>query len=245
MAMVAMFNSKQPLYDQLVDLLKEKIETELEPNTKLESERELSNRYGLSRTTVRLALQELEKMGYIYRRHGKGTYVSDLSKKAKNITSAYSFTEQMKALGKQPKTVILEFETIEANKYFASKLQVSIGEPLYKMKRLRLADDEPMMLERTYLPVKKFWNLSQKLLETKPLYDLFSQDFQQVVHIAEEEFYASIVRNKDMSYLEIAEGSAVLNLVRTTYNINNEVIEYTLSVARADQFHYQVRHIRN
>lgn len=65
--MVAMFNSKQPLYDQLVDLLKEKIETELEPNTKLESERELSNRYGLSRTTVRLALQELEKMGYIYR----------------------------------------------------------------------------------------------------------------------------------------------------------------------------------
>lgn len=245
MAMVAMFNSKQPLYDQLVDLLKEKIEAELEPNTKLESERELSNRYGLSRTTVRLALQELEKMGYIYRRHGKGTYVSDLSKKAKNITSAYSFTEQMKALGKQPKTVILEFETIEANKYFASKLQVSIGEPLYKMKRLRLADDEPMMLERTYLPVKKFWNLSQKLLETKPLYDLFSQDFQQVVHIAEEEFYASIVRNKDMSYLEIAEGSAVLNLVRTTYNINNEVIEYTLSVARADQFHYQVRHIRN
>lgn len=245
MAMVAMFNSKQPLYDQLVDLLKEKIETELEPNTKLESERELSNRYGLSRTTVRLALQELEKMGYIYRRHGKGTYVSDLSKKAKNITSAYSFTEQMKALGKQPKTVILEFETIEANKYFASKLQVSLGEPLYKMKRLRLADDEPMMLERTYLPVKKFWHLSQKLLETKPLYDLFSQDFQQVVHIAEEEFYASIVRNKDMSYLEIAEGSAVLNLVRTTYNINNEVIEYTLSVARADQFHYQVRHIRN
>lgn len=245
MAMVAMFNSKQPLYDQLVDLLKEKIETELEPNTKLESERELSNRYGLSRTTVRLALQELEKMGYIYRRHGKGTYVSDLSKKAKNITSAYSFTEQMKALGKQPKTFILEFETIEANKYFASKLQVSIGEPLYKMKRLRLADDEPMMLERTYLPVKKFWHLTQKLLETKPLYDLFSQDFQQVVHIAEEEFYASIVRNKDMSYLEIAEGSAVLNLVRTTYNINNEVIEYTLSVARADQFHYQVRHIRN
>ena len=56
------------------------------------------------------------------------------------------------------------------------------------MKRLRLADDEPMMLERTYLPVKKFWNLTQALLETKPLYDLFSQDYQQVVHIADEEF---------------------------------------------------------
>lgn len=243
--MVSISNGKQPLYDQLVDLLKEKIETELAPNTKLESERELSNRYGLSRTTVRLALQELEKMGYIYRRHGKGTYVSDLSKSAKNIKSAYSFTEQTKALGKTPKTVILEFETIEANKYFANKLQVSLGDPLYKMKRLRLADDEPMMLERTYLPVKKFWHLTQSLLESKPLYDLFSQDYQQLVHIADEEFYASIVRNKDTSYLNIEEGSAVLNLVRTTYNINNEVIEYTLSVARSDQFHYQIRHIRN
>ena len=228
------------MYDQLVDLLKEKIETELEPNTKIESERELSNRYGLSRTTVRLALQELEKMGYIYRIHGKGTYVSDLSKVARNITSAYSFTEQTKASGKIPKTIILEFGIVEANKYFANKLQVSIGELLYKMKRLRLADDEPMMLERTYLPVKKFWNLNKELLEIKPLYDLFAQDYNQTIHIADEEFYASIVRNKDMQYLAIEKNAAVLNITRTTYNIQNEVIEYTLSVARADQFRYKI-----
>ncbi|WP_248622331.1 GntR family transcriptional regulator [Enterococcus cecorum] len=233
-------NIKQPLYDQLVDLLKEKIETELEPNTKLESERELSNRYGLSRTTVRLALQELEKMGYIYRIRGKGTYVSDLSKVGRNITSAYSFTEQTKASGKIPKTIILEFEIVEANKYFANKLQVSLGEPLYKIKRLRLANDEPMMLERTYLPVKKFWNLTIDLLETKPLYDLFAQDYDQTIHIADEEFYASIVRNKDMQYLAIEKNAAVLNITRTTYNIQNEVIEYTLSVARADQFRYKI-----
>lgn len=233
-------NIKQPLYDQLVGLLKEKIETELESNTKLESERELSNLYGLSRTTVRLALQELEKMGYIYRIRGKGTYVSDLSKVGRNITSAYSFTEQTKASGKLPKTIILEFEIVEANKYFAKKLQVSLGEPLYKIKRLRLANDEPMMLERTYLPVKKFWNLTKELLETKPLYDLFAQDYNQTIHIADEEFYASIVRNKDMQYLAIEKNAAVLNITRTTYNIQNEVIEYTLSVARADQFRYKI-----
>lgn len=235
-----MLNIKQPLYDQLVDLLKEKIETELEPNTKLESERELSNRYGLSRTTVRLALQELEKIGYIYRIRGKGTYVSDLSKVGRNITSAYSFTEQTKASGKIPKTIILEFEIVEANKYFANKLQVSLGDPLYKIKRLRLANDEPMMLERTYLSVKKFWNLTKELLETKPLYDLFAQDYNQTIHIADEEFYASIVRNKDMQYLAIEKNAAVLNITRTTYNIQNEVIEYTLSVARADQFRYKI-----
>ena len=59
--------NRQPLYDQLLNLLIEKIENEMEADTMLPSERELSKRYGLSRTTVRLALQELEKLGYIYR----------------------------------------------------------------------------------------------------------------------------------------------------------------------------------
>ncbi len=70
--------NRQPLYDQLLNLLIEKIENEMEADTMLPSERELSKRYGLSRTTVRLALQELEKLGYIYRQHGKGTFVSDI-----------------------------------------------------------------------------------------------------------------------------------------------------------------------
>lgn len=63
--------NKQPLYDQIVDLIKEKIETEYLPNSKLESERKLTERYGVSRTTVRMALLELEKLGYIYRKQGQ------------------------------------------------------------------------------------------------------------------------------------------------------------------------------
>ena len=65
------------LYHQLVDLLQERIETCMIPHDKLPSERELTAQYGVSRTTVRLALQELENRGSIYRRHGKGTFVSD------------------------------------------------------------------------------------------------------------------------------------------------------------------------
>ena len=78
--------NRQPLYDQLLNLLIEKIENEMEADTMLPSERELSKRYGLSRTTVRLALQELEKLGYIYRQHGKGTFVSDIRKQATNLS---------------------------------------------------------------------------------------------------------------------------------------------------------------
>lgn len=235
---------KQPLYNQLVDLLKEKIEMELEANDMLPSERELTNRYGLSRTTVRLALQELEKQGYIYRQHGKGTFVSDLRKQVTNLSGTYSFTEQMRTLGKTPETKILEFEMIEANKYLAEQLAVSLGEKLIKLKRLRSADGQPMMLERSYLPAKKFLSLSQKMLEEKPLYDLFSQEFDQTIRIANEEFFASIAKSKDAKQLAIPEGAPVLQLIRTTYNTENEIIEFTLSVARADQFRYRITHVR-
>ena len=71
------------------------------------------------------------------------------------------------------------------------------------------------------------------------------QDFQQKIRVAEEEFYASIARPTDAHLLGIVEGSPVLDLVRTTYNESNEVVEYTLSVARADQFKYKVYHQRS
>lgn len=236
---------KQPLYDQLVDLLKEKIETELDSNDMLPSERELSEKYHLSRTTVRLALQELEKLGYIYRLHGKGTFVSDLSKQVANLSSAYSFTEQMKSLGKVPQTKVLSFEILKANKYIASQLHLNVEDEIYRLKRLRLADNQPMMVERSYLPKKKFPNLTAELLSQKPLYDVFHKDYSETIRLANEEFFASIARSKDAKLLEVMEGSPVLNLVRTTYDMENEVIEFTLSVARADQFRYQIRHLRN
>ncbi|HAQ1079432.1 TPA: UTRA domain-containing protein, partial [Enterococcus faecium] len=79
----------------------------------------------------------------------------------------------------------------------------------------------------------------------KPLYNLFSENFNQIVRLADEEFYASIVQKEDSELLNIPEGSPVLHLVRSTYNLENEVIEFTLSVARADKFHYKIRHLRS
>ena len=202
---------KQPLYDQLVDILTEKIDHEYRAGDMIPSERELSERYGLSRTTVRLALQELERLGLVVRQHGRGTFVTDRSAKATNLMQSYSFTEQMRAMGRDPETTILEFCEMEADKNLAEHMGLRIGDRIFKLKRLRSADNMPMMVER----------------------------------VAEEEFYASIARPTDAHLLGIVEGSPVLDLVRTTYNESNEVVEYTLSVARADQFKYKVYHQRS
>lgn len=235
---------KQSLYGKLVDTLREMIEEEMSPHDLLPSERELSEIYNVSRTTVRLAMHELENLGYIYKKHGKGTFVSSVSGSIMNLSGSYSFTEQMRALGKTPATTILSMEIMPANKFFSEQLDIFKGKKIIKIKRLRLADGEPMMLERSYLPFEKFETLTQEDLEKKPMYDLFKEDYGEIIKYAEEEFYASLVNDKDASQIEVPTGSASLNMVRKTYNINNEVIEYTLSVARADQFRYKILHNR-
>ncbi len=242
---MALGTRKQPLYDQLVDILSEKIEHECVAGDMLPSERELSERYGLSRTTVRLALQELESLGLVVRQHGRGTFVADRSVQAANLTQSYSFTDQMREMGRDPKTTILEFAEMEADKNLSEHMGVRLGEKLFKLKRLRSADGMPMMVERTYLPLRKFITLKRPLLEQKPLYEVIEVDYQEKIRVAEEEFFASIARPADARLLDIGEGAPVLDLVRTTYNARNEIVEYTLSVARADQFKYKVFHYRN
>ncbi len=171
--------------------------------------------------------------------------MTDRSAKVTNLTQSYSFTEQMRAMGREPETTILDFCEMEADKNLAEHMGCRIGDRIFKLKRLRSADNMPMMVERSYLPVRKFLSLKRPLLERKPLYDVIEQDFQQKIRVAEEEFYASIARPTDAHLLGIVEGSPVLDLVRTTYNESNEVVEYTLSVARADQFKYKVYHQRS
>ena len=127
---MAMGARKQPLYDQLVDILSEKIDHEYRPGDLIPSERELSERYGLSRTTVRLALQELERLGLVVRQHGRGTFVADRSAQTTNLMQAYSFTEQMRDMGRDPLTTILEFSEVEADKNLVEHMNVRLGERL-------------------------------------------------------------------------------------------------------------------
>ncbi len=241
--MLGTVNDK-PLYLQLVDELEIKIRESMSPNDKLFSERALTQLYGVSRITVRLALQELEKRGLVYKKHGKGTYVSEISEPAVDLSEVYSFTEQMKVIGKVPKTVILSFRKLEATEYIAHQLMVDIGATVFELERLRLADDIPMMLERTYIPAVLFQDLTEEELARRPLYEIFSDTYAQVIRLAVEEFYASIALDNEAQLLGVKSNSPVLHLLRKTYNEKNILIEHTFSIARADQFRYRVTHKR-
>ncbi|HEL1585337.1 TPA: GntR family transcriptional regulator [Streptococcus suis] len=237
-------SNEKPLYLQLVDVLEVKIRETMAPNEKLFSERELTQVYGVSRITVRLALQELEKRGLVYKKHGKGTYVSEIREPAVDLSAAYSFTEQMKKMDKVPKTIILLLRTMAANDYIARNLQLQVGQEVVELERLRLADGIPMMLERTYIPAHLVPDLTEERLNQKPLYEIFGDDYGQIIRLAEEEFYASLALDNEAKLLGIKSNSPVLHLLRKTYNDKNMLIEYTFSIARADQFRYKISHQR-
>ncbi|MGL5348185.1 MAG: GntR family transcriptional regulator [Peptostreptococcaceae bacterium] len=237
-------NDKRPIYDQLVEILRQKIENEMTPNEKMLSERGICDQYGVSRTTVRLAMAELEHMGYIYKRHGKGTFVAAINKNSQNLMDSYSFTDHMKQLNKEPSTKVLSFEVVESTNYFAENLGITPGEKMIKIRRLRLADGLPMMLERTYLPMREFTGLTEEEVAENPLYEIFRDKYGEVIKVADEEFSASILSEEEANLLEVPLDSACLKLLRTTYNDDNRVIEFTLSVARSDKFVYKIRHIR-
>lgn len=108
-----------PLYYQLMNIILEKIELGvLQEHDKLPSERELCEKYDISRSTVRQTLQELQNNGYVYREHGKGTFVSSQAVK-QDLLKFYSFTEEMKKIGKVPKSNVIDFHIIKATENLA------------------------------------------------------------------------------------------------------------------------------
>ena len=233
-----------PLYSTLSIALMYFIKTKGEAHEKMLSEREITKVYNVSRTTVRTALKELETLGFIYKRHGKGTFISNQWKERQNLLEGYSFTEQMKELGKVPTTKITSLDCYEADEFIAPLIGIEAGDKLFRLKRIRYADGIPLMKETTFLPYDVFKGLTKTLLEGHSLYDVFASKFNQQIHYADEEFSASILSAEEAEALNVDPHGACLRFRRTTLNHENRIIEYTISVARSDQFFYKVRHYR-
>lgn len=235
---------RHSLHSQLCDVLRGQIRSDLAPGDALPSERQLSQRYGLSRTTVRLALAELEAAGLVVRRHGKGTFVSDAAQRAADLALCYSFTDEMRAMGKVPQTRIVSFGVVGATKVVSSALGVRLGTPVYDVFRLRSADGVPMLLGHSYLPAATFPNLTREEVAARSLYAIVEGDYGQRIASAAEEVRAGTAREADARMLGIAQGAPVLEIARVSTSTGGRTIEYTSSIARGDKFKYRMVHHR-
>jgi GntR family transcriptional regulator len=229
--------SRIPLYAQLIDIIVGKMNSgELKENDKLPSERELCDFYDVSRTTVRQAMVELENEGYIYKEHGKGSFVSP-KVYTQSLVKMYSFTEEMKKLGKKPRSEIISFDMVPATVNVAKKLLLEEFDQVYRLVRLRLADDEPIMYETTYMPVNILPNLSLEDLKNSSLYGIFQVKYAYVISNAFESFRAVSIRDVEEPYLLVKAGLPALKIERTAF-ADSKALEYTISVARGDKYVY-------
>ncbi len=232
-------NSKLPLYYQLMQLIVSEIDNNMEVDEKLPSERDFCSKYGLSRSTVRQAFLELEQEGYIYKAHGKGTFVSP-KKLQQELLKLYSFTTEMKKIGKNPSSRVLNFTCIACDRNLARKMKREEGSEVYSFLRLRLADDKPVMVETSYVPKERFAGLSQERLEQNAMYDLFTHIYGVNFTYAEERFQAVPTDELTAKYLRIHRSLPSLKIERFTYE-RDQIIEYTVSMARGDQLIYSVK----
>ncbi len=232
-------NSKLPLYHQLAEKITEEIKSNnLKEDEKIPTEREYCERYKVSRSTVREAVKHLEQTGYLYRIQGKGTFVSPKMMK-QNLLEFYSFTEEMKKIGKTPSSIIKSFKITTADKETAQKLDIQDESKIYCLERIRLADEVPIMIEKTYLPLSRFPRLTKNDFVKNPMYTVFINEYNVTFEKALEKFSVAYPSRDTAKKLLLTQNIPCIKLERITYE-SEKVIEYTVGIIRGDRFQFEV-----
>ena len=186
-------HERVPLYCQLRAVILQRIENgELKPNDPIPSEKELIKQYGLSRTTVRQAINELVREGYIYRQQGKGTYVSR-PKMQHGLRKLTSFSEDMRSRGLRPGSQVLEFGRVVPPRRVAAALEIPEGEQAYRIVRLRMADGEPVGLQESHVRVDPNLVITREDVAGEgSLYSLLESRFNLQLNEADESVEATL-----------------------------------------------------
>jgi GntR family transcriptional regulator len=231
-------NSSQlrlPLYFRIQQAILEQIQAgQFQPGAQLPSETDLAQQYQVSRITAKHALDELVRQGRDFRQQGRGTFVAQA--RIREISGFRSFSEDVRARGFQPTSQILAFKEVEPQAVIRERLHLPEGEGAFLLKRLRLADQEPVAVETAYLPRSICPGLLQEDLGGGSLYAILTEKYNIVPTWADAEIEAIAATKEDAQLLNLKPGTPVLVAHRVTYTANYDAIECVDSVYRGDRF---------
>jgi GntR family transcriptional regulator len=233
-------NDFVPRYYQLANILRESIsQGKFEAHQPIPSERQLETIYSVSRTTIRQAIDLLVRQGFLYREHGRGTFVSP-QKLQKGISELTSFSEDMKMRGLRPGQKVLEIGYIEPPENIRQHLELSDGQKqVLRLERLRLGDDMPMGLQTSYYNLPDDQTITLEDLESYgSIYRILQEKFHLLPTEADETLEVALATPREASLLQIEPGSPLLVSERTTYSQYRRVIEFVKILYRGDRYRY-------
>lgn len=220
----------------LLDLL-----AALPTGSPIPTERTLAEDFGVSRTTVRQALAELTVEGRLHRVQGKGTFAAE-PKVAQRLQLS-SYTEDMRAHGREPSSRLLEISEMPADAELARLLDVRAGAKVLRLRRLRLADGEPMAIETTHLPLGRFRGL-RKLVSAAitpyggSLYTVLRDKFGVEMGHAEETIETALAGPTEAGLLGADVGLPMLLLSRHSFDTEDRPVEWVRSIYRGDRYKF-------
>ncbi len=228
--------SKVPLYYQLKGIISEQIDSgEWRPGAQVPSERELCEQFKISRITVRQALTELTVEGRLIREHGRGTFVAP-PRIQQTLTRLTGFSQDMLARGQRPGARVLQLEQVPAGPAVARALGLSPDDPTVMLKRLRLANDEPLAVETAYLPAWRCRALLEATFADQSLYQLLAERFDIVPLRAEQQLKAVGCPAAEARLLGVRRNSPVMQIYRTTFDRDDAPFEWVESYYRGDKY---------
>ncbi len=233
-----------PLYFQLREALLGDIRDRgLSPGDRLPTEAELERRYGVSRSTIRQAMNELAAEGLIHRVQGKGTFLG--SPKIQHVPVLTSYSELLRSQGYRPAHRLLVSATRPAPPEVAEALGIEEGEPCRFLRRLFLADDDPVGLAETWLPREVLGEhdalLEHGTIEDGSLYELLqAEPIALRLDRAVETINPGVAEDGEAGLLGCEEGSPLLVIHRVTYTPEERPVEWTRLLFAGGRYEYRV-----
>jgi GntR family transcriptional regulator len=231
----------KPLYAQIKDYLLASIQTgEFQPGARIPSERDLAERFRVSRLTVNKAVKELERTGIVYAQVGKGTFISPPPYQ-QQLNHLTSFTDEMLSRGYTVSSRVLDARLIDAPDHVARILDIPPGARLIELRRVRLADNEPMALETANLVAAACPDLLDKHdFSRESLYRVLRRDYGVTLTYAEQTMEARFPAPDEAKLLDTKSGVPILSMIRVAYTDEKHAIEYVQSAYRGDRYKFHV-----
>lgn len=230
-----------PLFYQLKTLILDEIKQDnYKPGDIIPTEEEISKIFAISRTTIRQAITELVQEGWLYRVKGKGTFVSQPKIEHSFIKKVESFNDEISRIGMVPSTQVLEFGIMVAGAKVAKGLHINEKDKVIFLFRKRMADSEPIVTIRTYLPYSMCSFVLEHDLEKERLYTILGNSTETTIYRVERRIEAVASEKEDAELLNIKQGKPIQFFESTGYNVFGNVIEYSLARYRGDRNSFEV-----